>query len=104
MISIKVPLLDITSYNPDLSVKRDAPPKKLTPRPLRLGETNIMSKVTVYRFRKYDVSTAKFVPSKCFATLETIKAISGTEKLEPPIEIESFMLDDNGMYTPMQPA
>lgn len=61
-----------------------------------------MGKITVYRFKKFDIIKGESLISPSYASLEKIKEFQAVALTEHSIEIEEAMLDWNGMYKPKQ--
>ena len=57
-----------------------------------------MSKVSVYRFKRYDINSDEHLSSSTYATLEAIKQFGCIPLLETAIQIEESKLDGNGKY------
>jgi hypothetical protein len=60
-----------------------------------------MNKVTIYRFRRYDIQVGTMVLSPRWGTLEAIKAVRGTAMVDTAIEVDSAIVDTDepGMTT-----
>ncbi len=56
-----------------------------------------MTKVTVYRFRLYDISTDENRQSRRWATLKAIERICGEVLKDTETEVDASVLDSNGM-------
>ena len=57
-----------------------------------------MPKVTVYRFKVFDIISGESISPPEYATLEAIKEAKGVVIRENSIQVEASMLDGNGMY------
>ena len=51
-----------------------------------------MPKVIIYRFRLYDIATDEYVPSRRWATMETIRRIGGEAFDDTATEIDDSLL------------
>jgi hypothetical protein len=51
-----------------------------------------MAKVTIYRFRLYDIATDEYVPSRRWATMEAIRRIGGEAFDDTATEIDDSLL------------
>ncbi|MGH8184656.1 MAG: hypothetical protein ACREPH_13445 [Rhodanobacteraceae bacterium] len=59
-----------------------------------------MSKVTVYRFKVWDVSKDEYIISPRAAPMDLIKRQRWQPLMKIAIEVESSALDHDGMYWP----
>jgi hypothetical protein len=57
-----------------------------------------MSKVTVHRFKVFEINSGQEVVSKFYATRQAIEQFKGVLIEGSAIEIEESMLDGNGRY------
>ena len=61
-----------------------------------------MAKITVYRFKKFDIIKGEFITSPSYANLEMIKEFGCVAITDDSIEIDASMMDGNGMYKPRE--
>ena len=61
-----------------------------------------MSKITVHRFKKFDIVQGVEIESAYYATAESIKQFEAAAIAGSAIEIDGSMLDSYGRYKPKE--
>ena len=61
-----------------------------------------MALVTVYNYKKYDISTDEIINDGKYATLEYIALIQAIPVIEDKLELNDSLLDAEGRYMPKE--